>query len=224
MIAFTTWLWGTKYRESHVLKLAAGVARNYDKPYRFVVFADRNLDLPAPLEVKPIANLQLTGRGCFCRLRMFDPAWQGWNGFNDRIVNLDLDVLPVRSIDSERLFERPETFMILQGVNAANPCPFNCSVMMLKAGAHAEVWRDFSMERAQATPFYEFPDDQGWLWHKLPNAAGWKSKESGIYAFQKPGWPGGNSLPDNARIVAFFGWRKPEAFAGLDWVAANWKI
>jgi len=222
MIAFTTWLWGEKYRESHVLKLAAGIARNYSQPFRFVVFADRNMNLPAPIEVRRIVNTILVGRGCFCRLRLFDPALQIGNGFDDRIVNLDLDLVITGPLDE--LFDRPEPFVILQGVNKVNPCPFNCSVMMLRPGECGEVWQDFSLEKSKRIRFHEFPDDQGWIHHKLPNAAGWKGgKASGIYAFQKPGWPKGNELPPDARIVAFIGWRKPQLFTGLDWVQEHWK-
>lgn len=224
-VAFTTWLWGNKYNESHVEKLAAGIWRNYKKPHRFVVFSDRPLALSAPIEVEPIADLHLAGRGCFCRLRMFDPGWQKLHGFDDRIVDIDLDVVTVAPMDD--LFEASDGFMILQGVNATNPNPFNCSVMMLRAGRHPEVWADFTIEKANAVPFHEFPDDQGWIWHKLPCASGWKGgKQSGIYGFQKPGWPFGHDrdLPPNARIIAFFGRRKPEQFAHLTWMKTNWRV
>jgi hypothetical protein len=224
-VAFITWLWGDKYNESHVAKLAAGVWRNYKKPHRFVVFSDRALRLPTSIDVKPIRDLDLIGRGCFCRLRMFDPQWQAAHGFDDRIVNLDLDLVLVAPMDD--LFEHKNSFLILKGVNATNPNPFNCSVMMLRAGCHADVWSDFSVEKAGQVAFHEFPDDQGWLWHKLPDAAGWKGgKPSGIYGFQKPGWPkwAGITLPPNARIVAFIGWRKPDSFIHFAWVRAHWRV
>jgi hypothetical protein len=223
-IAFITWLWGSKYDESDVAKLAHGVRRNYQTAHRFVVFTDRALKCPPPIEVKPIADPRLIGRGCFCRLRMFDPRWQRQHGFNDRVVSLDLDA--VICGDIAPLVERPESFLILQGVNASNPCPFNASVMMLREREHAHVWTDFTPEKASAVPFDEFPDDQAWIWHKLPKAAGWKAGEtSGIYGFQKPGWPrwAEHDLPIDARIVAFFGWRKPSMFTHLPWVRVHWR-
>lgn len=225
-LAFITWLWGDKYDEGDVGKLAYGVRRNYRAgPHRFVVFADRALKLPPSIEVKPIADPDLIGRGCFCRLRMFDPEWQRAHGFDDRIACLDLDAVVTGIIDP--IFSRTETFLILQGVNAVNPNPFNCSVMMLAAGQHPEVWSDFTIEKAGAVPFHEFPDDQAWIWAKLPSAAGWiGGRKSGVYAFQKPGWPFsvGHGLPPNARIVAFIGWRKPNAFSQFPWMQANWKL
>ena len=96
--------------------------------------------------------------------------------------------------------------------------------MMLRAGAHSEVWSDFTLEAAQQVPFFEFPDDQGWIHHKLPGAAGWQvGTSSGVYAFQKPGWPKGDTLPKDASIVAFPGHRDPKKFVNLPWVHDNWK-
>ncbi len=173
------------------------------------------------------SDLPLTKiKGCFARLRMFDPLYQEnieivAHSKIDRIVCMDLDTVITGPLDP--LFDRDETFLILQGANAANPCPFNGSLMMLRAGHHSEVWSDFSLEKARAVPFYEFPDDQGWIHHMLPNAAGWKvGAESGVYAFQKPGWPKGDDLPADARMVVFPGWRSPEKFKHLKWIKENW--
>jgi hypothetical protein len=71
---------------------------------------------------------------------------------------------------------------------------------------------------------YEFPDDQGWFWAKIPHAATWKvGSSSGIYAFRKPGWPIGDRLPDGAKIVAFPGHRDPAQFTHLPWLKEHWR-
>ena len=158
------------------------------------------------------------------KANLFDREWQRAHGIaeGDRIVLVDLDVVITGPLDD--LFDRDEDFVILQGANSANPCPFNGSLQMLRAGKHQDVWSDFSLKNAGQVPFYEFPDDQGWLAAKIPDAAGWKAgPESGVYAFQKPGWPKGDALPKDARLVAFPGWRDPARFASLDWIKANWK-
>lgn len=151
---------------------------------------------------------------------MFDPAWQRTYKFNDWIVSLDLDLVITGSLDE--ILKPKKDFMILKGVNAVNPNPLNGSMMMLRAGAHPEVWQDFSLEKAGKIAFHEFPDDQGWIWHKLPDADGWRGGTCGVYAFQKPGWPGGNDLPPDAKIVAFVGKRKPERYTGLPWIKKHW--
>lgn len=226
----TTWFWGSKYDLSDVAKLHRGLKRNLTD-FKFVVVSDRPAhgivyDGDAPHEVWPILDEHLTKvKGCFARLRMFDSKWQDLVGVDhgDQITCMDLDSVVTGPM--EKKFDRPEDFVILQGANASNPCPFNGSLMMLRAGADLDyVWRDFSVEKAIVAPFFEFPDDQGWLHHKIPNAAGWKcGKESGVYAFQKPGWPAGTDLPSDASLVVFPGWRSPHKFRELAWVKENWK-
>lgn len=229
MLTVCTWLWGDKYGADYVAKLAAGIRRNLNQPHRFLCMVENfygDVQDSDDVTVVPIIRdlHLLEHQGCFVRLRMFDHEWQRDRGLKegDRLVCLDLDVVITGPLD--HLFDRPEPFVILQGANSENPNPFNGSLMMLRAGAHSEVWSDFSLEKAQAVPFYAFPDDQAWLFAKLPQAAGWQcGASSGVYAFQKPGWPKGDDLPKDARIVAFPGWRDPSKFAELDWVAENWR-
>lgn len=213
MLTICTWIWGEKYKDGYVEKLRAGLMRHMKQPFQFRVFSPCSEDMP--LTEIP---------GCFARLRMFDPQWQQSQGLTagERLVCLDLDIVITRSLGP--LFLRSEPFVILQNANTSNPCPFNGSVMMLKVGENSEVWTDFSIEAARQVPFYDFPDDQGWLHHKLPRAAGWQcGRQSGIFAYQKRGWPPGNRLPEDARMVCFFGHRDPSQFLFLPWVKAHWR-
>lgn len=217
------WLWGTKYVAHDVQRLQEAVRRNLSVPHRFVLFTDQALALTG-IDARELEDRALTTKSCFCRLRMFDQQWQKRQYFREPIFSLDLDLLIANRLDD--LLVTNSTFKILQGVNAVNPCPFNASVMLLKPGYHGEVWSDFSIQKAKEIPYHEFPDDQGWIWHKLPNADGWKAGfESGIYGFHKPGWPGGDTnfaLPLDARIVSFIGKRKPEMYKRLPWVKKYW--
>jgi hypothetical protein len=224
MLTIVTWLWGTKYGADDVRKLQAGLRRHLKQPHRFLCMTERHRKIrTGGIEFRWITDLELTReRGCFARLRMFDPHWQREHGIDERVVCLDLDVVLTGRLDP--VFDRPEPFVILQGANAINPCPFNGSLWMLRAGCHPELWRDFSLERAAAVPFFEFPDDQGWFWHKVPDAAGWRCGSGGVYAFQKPGWPRGTSLPRDARIVVFPGYRSPSRYCTLGWVQDNWRV
>lgn len=209
-LTICTWRWGTKYEGHYVERLKASIARNVRQEYRFAVFAPEAED--EHLTKVP---------GCFARLRMFDPAWQEKHRLKGRIVCVDLDCVVTGQLDA--LFNRKDGFTILQGVNAANPCPFNGSVWMLRAGFRPDVWSDFSLKAAGEIPFYSYPDDQGWFAHKMPDAGAWGPRD-GVYGFQKPGWPKGqgDGLPDNARLVAFFGARDPSQFTRLDWVKQHW--
>jgi hypothetical protein len=200
--------WGTKYPTNYMARLKAGVERHLKQPHEFRMFFPE----PEDLHLTEVA-------GCFARLRVFDPKWQEIHKITGRLVILDLDLIITGSLDG--LFDRPEPFTILQGVNAANPCPYNGSVWMLQAGYRPDVWTDFSLEAAERVPYYAFADDQSWLAAKLPNSGAF-GPDQGVYAFQKPGWPKGNALPKNARIVAFPGWRDPVGFQHLDWVKQHW--
>jgi hypothetical protein len=215
MLHVSVWIWGDKYSDDHLAKLETGVARHLRQSYRWMVCRPQPED--RYLTVVP---------GCFARLRMFDPDWQERNGIatGERLVCMDLDSVVTGPLDP--LFDRPEPFVILQGANASNPCPYNGSIMMLRAGYRPDVWSDFSLDVAQTIPRYRFADDQGWLWDRLPGAAGWKAgTESGIYAFQKPGWPSrGTALPADARLVVFPGYRDPSQFAELPWVQQHWRV
>ena len=229
-LAVVTWFWGAKYDEMDVAKWVAGIERNIRQHHRLIVFADRELkNLPKHVEIAAIKdqNSSMMSRSCYCRLRIFDRGTQKQLGLDDRIASIDLDAIPVSGIDV--LFNNNEDFLILRGANSANPNPFNCSVTMLKAGRHHEVWDDFTLEKADSVPFYEFPDDQGWIWHKLPKANGWQvGLSSGIYAFQKPGWPSPtlrDSLPYNAKIICFVGSKKPHQYVDkLTWLSEHWRL
>jgi hypothetical protein len=209
----STWVWGSKYGPDYVEKLRAGVARHLKLHHEFRVFT------PPPLD-----EYLTKEKGCFARLRAFDPEWQASQGIRpgDRIVCMDLDLIITGPLDD--LFDRPEPFVILQGANAVNPCPFNGSLWMIEAGYRPDVWGEFSLELAAKVLFHEFPDDQAWMADMIPDAAGWQcGQESGVYAFQKRGWPKGEALPKDARIVCFPGWRDPSQYVRLDWVKEHWR-
>lgn len=222
-LTIVTFKWGDKYGPDYVHKLAAGVRRNLAQEHRFLCITDDTRGLQVECQSIRESDRYLTDvRGCFARLRLFDHEGQKAVGMQpgDRIVCMDLDLVITGPLDE--LFDRPEPFTILQGVNSANPCPFNGSLWMLKAGYRPDVWHEFSLELAAKVPFHEFPDDQAWLADMLPDAGAF-GPEDGVYAFQKRGWPKGEALPRNAKVVAFPGWRDPSQYTRLDWVQENWR-
>lgn len=216
-LLITTWLWGNKYGPEYVQRLKAGVQRHLTQPHRFLCITDQEIE---GVETTPIKDPGLTKhKGCIVRLRTFDEVWQRDIGATGRIVCIDLDAIVTGPLDP--LFDRPEPFVILQGVNLSNPCPFNGSLWMLRAGYRPDVWDDFTLAKLDKIERHEFPDDQGWLWHMIPEAAGWRSAD-GVYAFHKGGWRGGDNPPSNARLVAFPGRRDPAQFTHLKWVREHW--
>jgi hypothetical protein len=137
-------------------------------------------------------------------------------------VSIDLGVVITGALDP--LFDRPEKFVILAGGNASNPCPYNCGLMMIEPGTYPEIWQLFSLDAARNVPWYAFPDDQSWIYHKLPHAAVWNvGPQSGVWSFKKRNWPPGDELPEGARLVVFPGSRKPQQFMHLPWVRDHWR-
>lgn len=225
-----TYLWGTNFGVDDAEKLAAGFQRNIRQPYRFVVVADDaerfEEDKFPVVEIPPADRHLLTTPGCFARLRLFDPVFQERLelacGPFDRLVCVDLDTVVTGECDP--LFDRPESFVIMQGGNSSNPNPYGGALMMLRPGSHAEVWAQFSLDAAAKTPHFQFPDDQGWLAAKIPDAAAWRvGTESGVYCFKKPGWRSGDALPADARIVTFRGNNPPSKHTHLEWVQQHWR-
>lgn len=222
MLTITTWLWGDKYPIDYVHRLAEGVRRNMKQPYRFICVTEQGRVFPSHwgIDCATIPNPELLKeQGCVVRLRLFDPDFQKSMGVTDRLLNLDLDNVVVGQLDE--LVDNEDGFSILQHVNTTNPCPFNGSVFMLRAGYRPDVWGDYSVEANRNVPWHSFPDDQGWLHHKLPFAREWTG-EDGVYAFRKRGWPSGDALPPGAVLVSFPGWRDPSKFEKIAWVRENW--
>src|SRR5262245_61649941 len=105
MLVISTWLWGERFDVTDVQKLSTGFSRNLEEPHRFICFSDRSF-MVTGVEVRPIEDILLTMRkGCFARLRMFDPDWQQRNiwprGISERarLVNVDLDTVITNKLD-----------------------------------------------------------------------------------------------------------------------------
>ena len=232
MLNICTWWWGDKYDYKYVTRLARGLRQNLTQSFRMIVVTDQyrgrlggKVDGVDDVVLIDAADWHLLKiKGCLARLRMFDGEWQARHEINGRLVCIDLDTIITGPLDP--VFDRGELFCILQGANASNPCPYTGALMMLQCGVHRDVWDDFSLEAVQALPKTEteIPDDQGWLAHKLPGAAGWRAGENGVYAFMKPGWPTANGdLPHDARLVTFPGSRDPSQFWRTHpWIQKHW--
>jgi hypothetical protein len=183
---------------------------------------DVQADIVSPLVDADQPYLQIPG--CLARMRMFDWYWQRSIGARsgDRIVNIDVDAVVTGNLDP--LFDRDDEFTIMQGFNQTNPCPFNGSLWLFRAGERHDVWRDFGPDAHQkyGVPVHSIPDDQGWLHFKFPNAGAYTPRD-GIYAFKKIGWgeAGRRGFPTNARVIAFPG-RNPGKYSELDWIKKHW--
>jgi hypothetical protein len=223
MLFVCTWLWGNKWSPVYAERLFAGIYRNIEQPIRSVLITDQIVNHEADI-ICPIDDHRelLDLPGCLIRIKMFDAKWQQEIGARpgDRIVNVDIDAVITGSLDP--LFDRDEEFVIMQGFNQTNPCPFNGSLWMFRAGERHDVWTQFSLEgfKTFGVPIHSIPDDQGWLHSRFPDAGAWRTSD-GVYAFKKIGWYGRRRMPRNARFVAFPG-RDPAKYPECDWIKKHW--
>jgi hypothetical protein len=94
---------------------------------------------------------------CLRRIAMFAP--DAAETFGERFVCMDLDCVISGSLDS--LFSGGEDFKIFRGT-ASNRL-YNGSMMMLRAGARAKVYNDFSQEAAVRAGRRYVGSDQAWI-------------------------------------------------------------
>lgn len=227
MLHVVTWLWGQKWGVDYSQKLFAGLRRNIKQEYRTVLMSDVHTGQSGADRVCliPAGDYPLLDRlGCLARMRLFSREMQEQMGASkgDRIVNIDVDAVITGELDP--LFDRDDEFTIMQHFNTTNPCPFNGSLWMFRAGERHDVSDDFSLEQyhARRVPFHAIPDDQGWLHYKFPDAKAYTPKD-GVYCFRKRTWPDDDhSLPKGARVVAFPGRNPAKEVKYLDWVRKHW--
>jgi len=222
MLFVCTWLWGDKWSLIYAERLFAGLRRNLREQFASVLITDRRRESSADIDIEWDNGL-FGLPGCLARIAMFDSGLQDeiGAGYGDRVVNIDVDAVITGPLDP--LFDRYNEFTIMQGYNQTNPCPFNGSLWMFRAGERHDVWEDFSLDAFERykVPIHSIPDDQGWLHHKFPKADAYTTAD-GVYAFKKIGWKKGRrKLPLDARLVVFPG-RDPAKYLECDWIRQHW--
>jgi hypothetical protein len=221
-----SWLWGEKWPSVYVERLFAGVGRNLRRDFRSVLITDQVGYAGADIvcQIEPADRPLLAVQGCLVRMRMFDPVWQAKIGARkgDRIVCIDVDAVITGGLDP--LFDRDDEFTIMQGFNQTNPCPFNGSLWMFRAGERHDVWTDFDLDahRKYNVPVHFIADDQGWLHFKFPHAKAYTPRD-GVYAFKKIGWgEAGGAVFRTTRASSHFPDAIPESYPDLIWIRQHW--
>lgn len=235
----------TNFRAEHVNVLRRMVARNYDRPHRFVCVTDEDpKDLDPEIVVVPLGMNDLgllqnpstrKGPSCYRRLRLFaKDAAEVFGG--ERLVALDLDTVILKSMVP--LWDRDDD-LVLWRDPLFHDVRYNGSMMLLRAGSCPDVWEDFdpgvSPRITRRTGL--FGTDQAWISYKLgPGYPTWGRAE-GVYSFRlmteqklrrrmytEP-------LPErvpphNARVVFFHGHKNPwdeDVQGKYHWVRENWR-
>lgn len=219
------------YGPEHVNRLYRGVSRHLYLPHRFVCVTDDAEGIDPGVEIVPLwDDLRWMG-GCYTRLRAFAPDMADVLG--PRFVWMDLDSVVVGNLDP--LFSRQEPFVIWAHGN--RKAPYCGSMVMMDAGARAEVWERFDPQTSPAEASRFIGTDQAWIAHCLPGEATWTRKD-GVYsrtqvppstalggvARRRYGAAPG-ALPSGARVVFWHGPfdpSMPEVQAKYPWVQRHW--
>jgi hypothetical protein len=214
-----SWYWTqpggrTAYKPEHIAIWAAMIRRNLAMPHRIAVVTHEDIAIPGVELIRPpreFEEVRIPTWGaakpqCHRRLVMFRPDAARW--FGDRFVCMDLDVVVGKPLDP--LFEGGEDFRIFKGTSSNRP--YNGSLMMLRAGARPQVYRDFTPEKAAEAGQLFCGSDQAWLAHCLGWGERTWSEDDGVVHFRS-GYRAGKPPP---RMVFFPGALKPWMIAPAD--------
>lgn len=229
MITVLTWLWAqpggrTSYGACHVNIWRDMVARNLTLDHEIACVTDmpegidprvRIIRPPREFEDVRIPTWTRGRPQCFRRLSMFRPDAADLFGA-ERIVCMDLDVVIGGSLDP--MFAGCEDFRMARGT--ASGRPYNGSVMMIRAGARAQVYREFAPERAIVAGQQFVGSDQAWISYVLgKHEAIWMPQDGLAHWGQRHSYP----MP---RIMTFPGAMKPWKLAELGtdkWVSRHYR-
>jgi hypothetical protein len=233
--SIVTWMWsGTNlgdrpYLPKHVNTLRKAVARNMSEPHRFICVADSAEGFDpevevfiTPPEAKEIGELRSPEGGRFpsCYRRLWNFS-EGARAFGDRILCIDIDLVPVR--DLVPIFDRAEPFVGWRPYRDwGRKLRFGGGIYLLTPGAKTDVWTRFrgaeSARQARAAGFRG--SDQAWISYRLAASEPYWGREAGIYSIRDMKGKE-HRLPSDARLVQFNGPTKPWG-SPLPWVKEHW--
>lgn len=233
-LKIVSWFWQGRgkarlggHQPHHVTILRNMVARHLRMPHEFVCITDSPQLIDPSIRTIPLwTDLQDDGY-CMRRLRAFAPEMKDMIG--PRFAWLDLDVVIVDDITP--LFDTDADFKI-SGVELREQ-PYNGSIVLMNAGARAQVYTDFDKARflrVKAEKNYG-GSDQAWIAVCLGEREQVWEKRDGIYNYREhidpPGIIGSNgALPKNARIVVFngqFSMADPATQKKSPWILEHWR-
>lgn len=228
------------YTVEYVTRLERMVKRYLQRPFHFVTLCDcetmqelraaavRGDYTGTMLLVPSMAGIvPNNGVGYWNKVRLFDPA----NGFEGRVLYIDLDSLIVAPLDP--IVDFPSEFAVTEDALALDRsrltldrygrqivCRFNSSVMVWNADTHQDLWTRWSPAEAQ-----RLSTDQDWIGEQALDAQGlpvaWFPRISQLVkdeAFAATGAP----IPPDAKVVLAKKPKNEEACERWPWFETLW--
>lgn len=237
MLAIVCWRWNNGFRAylpEYVNRLARGYARNLSIPHRFYCitdetsgFSDDVTVVPTPEAAKRFASWPSPHGSrypsCYRRLWTFSKEAAE---LGDVLMMTDIDCVITDELDPLIEHIEGETF-----VGWRPPTTWGSvvrvagSTWLLRAGAHTEVWEQFSADAAKrALGAGQMGSDQAHISYCLASTCKVWPEGHGIYEAQDMKPTGFKLLPKDARIVQFNGSVKPwdAAMQRIPWIREHW--
>lgn len=225
-----TWLWTnegcrTAYGPQHVNRWAEMVRRHCTLDLDIAcVTREKGID-PSIRIIEPPGCFEDVRTGlwrpsqpqCYRRLALFRPDAADVFGA-ERIVSMDLDCLVTGDLDP--LWRTHYDFRIYRGTCPNRP--YNGSMVMILAGARAQVYDRFTPARAAKAQEQYVGSDQAWIMHCLgPRELTW-GPEHGVRWYQK----GAVRNTPSTRLIFFPGrpkpWDRKNFPPKMRWIPDGW--
>lgn len=215
--------WGTKYPADYVNRLYSMVARNLNRPFRFVCLTEDAQGFSPEIESFPLPQLKVT----------LDGPERGWNklgvfaenlyNLKGKVLCLDLDLIITGGLDD--LFDYPGEVLIIKDWIKKDGTG-NSSVYRFEVGAHPEVLAEFEASFEHVKQYHR--NEQEYLSAKLmaKNAlAYWP--DHWCRSFKRhciKAWSllvaRETEIPDDARVIVFHG--KPDPHNAIVGQSGKW--
>ena len=215
--------WGNKYPADYVNRLYSMVARNMQRPFRFICLTEDNIGLSKNIESFPLPELSVDLGG----------PERGWNklavfaeelyDLKGKVLCLDLDLIITGSLDD--LFDYPGEVMIIKDWIKKDGTG-NSSVYRFEVGDHPEILSEFDASFEEIKAHHR--NEQEYL------SAALMGKNALVY------WPDhwcrsfkrhcikplsfltarDTEIPEDARVIVFHG--KPDPHEAIIGVSGKW--
>lgn len=206
-LQIVVWKWRHP-RKSHVIfdfsadavnKLRADLDANLSLPHDVVCITDDANGLDSRIRVVPLWSEGADLGGCWRRLKVFSPEMRTLIG--PRFAWIDLDSVVVGPLDD--IFARSEDAVFYRS-NSVTGTPYNGSLVLMDAGARAEVWNSFDPTRSPGVVRDAglIGTDQAWIAHVLGSDQPVWDARDGVMYFTRDCVP---DLPPQSRVVFFAG-------------------
>lgn len=215
-----------KFTHEHVRILRNMVARNLSIPHRFVCVTDDEIEGIETVKLDWSKHVPGT---VFVRLMQHRRDYADIIGA-DRVLNLDLDMAVVGSLD--HIVSRLEPSVWFRNPNWPLPgrAFYQSSFQMFTAGTHPELYEDFDPIETPKWVNWRFGGaEQAWISERLPWDLPFVDGRDGVYGAGRIGdynSDGACDLPKNACLVTFPGNRlpdQPETMRRFPWLKEHYR-